>query len=232
LRGGPRDPAASRRNALQGTDAWFVASDRRDGDLRGDARGRRALVDRPWTTLRQVHGADVLVVTQPGEHGGDEGDALVTTHPHACLAVLGADCALVALGSPEGVAAVAHAGWSGLVAGVIERTVETMRSLGAETVVAYRGPCIGPECYEFSEPDLDTVAERLGEGVRARSRSGGAALDIPAAVAAALSASGAELVGASATCTACSPSHFSHRARRDTGRQAVAVWRDCEREVG
>jgi copper oxidase (laccase) domain-containing protein len=146
--------------------------------------------------------------------------------------VLGADCALVALASPEGVVAAAHAGWSGLVAGVIERTVETMRSVGADRIVAYRGPCIGPECYEFSEPDLDRVAARLGEGVRARTRNGRPALDIPAAVAAALSASGVELAGESATCTACSPVHFSHRAHGDTGRQAVAVWREVECQVG
>ena len=92
--------------------------------------------------------------------------------PGCALAVLTADCAPVALASPEGVFGVAHAGWRGLVAGVLERTVDAMRALGATEIGAVLGPCIRAECYEFGPADLDRVAARLGDGVRATTAVG------------------------------------------------------------
>lgn len=182
------------------------------------------MVDRPWSWLRQVHGAEVVIVDEPGAAAGETGDALVSRHPGACLAVFAADCAPVALASPEGVMGVAHAGWRGLVAGVLGRTTEAMRALGASHVVAAVGPCIHPECYEFSPADLDLVSAAVGASVAGRTKGGGLALDLPAGVRASLQAAGAEVVPGVARCTACSPGLFSHRARRDVGRQAVVVW--------
>ncbi|MBO0731516.1 MAG: polyphenol oxidase family protein, partial [Acidimicrobiaceae bacterium] len=127
---------------------------------RPDARVQ--LVNLPWTVLRQVHGARVVTVASPGEGSGEPADGAVTTCPGAALAVLTADCAPVALASPEGVVGVAHAGWRGLLAGVIEATVEAMRALGARRVDAVLGPCIRPACYAFGAEDLEIVAARLG----------------------------------------------------------------------
>ena len=188
--------------------------------------------------IRQVHGSAVLVVPVddgPGITGsgapsvrptailGGEGDALVSLAPSVGLVVLTADCASIALGSPEGVFGAVHAGWRGLVGGVVEHAVGVMRAHGATEVVGVLGPCIHPECYEFSPPDLDRVAARLGDTVRAETATGRAALDLPAAVAAALTAVGADLRLA-ATCTGCGGDYFSHRVRGDTGRQALVVW--------
>ena len=171
---------------------------------------RRAVLDRPWTWLRQVHGTGVVVVEGPGAGAGQVADASVSTSPGAALAILTADCAPVALASPEG---------------VVEAAVAAMRRLGAGEVVAALGPCLHAECCAFSPEDLDSVATRLGPSVRGRTREGGAALDIPAAVAAALEGAQARLVAASAQCTACGPGYFSHRARGDLERQALVVWR-------
>ena len=102
-------------------------------------------MDRPVSWVRQVHGDGVVVVEGPGHGCGEEGDALVTAHPEAALAIFTADCAPVALASPEGVVGAAHAGWSGVVGGVIERAVDAMRSLGASRVEAALGPCIHAE---------------------------------------------------------------------------------------
>ncbi len=96
---------------------------------------------------------------------GVEGDALVTTRPGVVLAVLTADCAPVALASPEGVVAVAHAGWKGAEVGILEATVEVMRAHGATHIDAALGPCIGPCCYEFGPADLDRLAARFGPAV-------------------------------------------------------------------
>ena len=191
------------------------------------AARRRAVVDLPWTWLRQVHGARVVRVDAPGAGCGTPADAAVTDQPGCALAVLTADCAPVALASPEGVIGVAHAGWRGVLVGVLEATVAEMRSLGATDVHALVGPCIRPGCYEFGEAELDDVASRLGGGVRATTTSGRPALDLPAAVRAALARAGLrdDDVHDVGTCTACSPDHFSWRARRELQRQAAVVWR-------
>ena len=91
-----------------------------------------------------MHGARVVVVEGPGGAAGEAADAAVATSAGAALAVLTADCAPVALASPEGVLGVAHAGWRGLRAGVVEATVTTMRRLGATRIEAVLGPCVHP----------------------------------------------------------------------------------------
>ncbi|HEY2302868.1 MAG TPA: polyphenol oxidase family protein [Acidimicrobiales bacterium] len=186
---------------------------------------RRAIVDRPWTAMRQVHGARVLEIDRPGAGLGEAADAAVSDVPGVALAVLTADCAPVGLVSAEGVIGVAHAGWRGLVAGVIEAAVEAMRGLGATEIGAVVGPCIHPECYPFGAADLDAVAVRLGPVVRADCASGGEALDLPAAVRTSLERSGAQVLGEAGVCTACSPAYWSWRGGRDPQRQALVVWR-------
>lgn len=205
-----------------------VFTDRRHGDLAvgGDpatlASRRRAVVDGAWTWLHQVHGARVVTVTQPGEHAGAEADAAVTAAPGAPVAVHTADCAPVLLVA-DGAVGVAHAGWRGLVAGVIEATARALADLGHPAHAAVLGPCIRPRCYEFGGPELDLVVERYGPTVRAETTAGAPALDLAAAVAAACR--GLDLaVDDVGTCTACSPVHWSHRARAESGRQALVAW--------
>ena len=191
------------------------------------AARRRAVVDLPWTWVRQVHGAEVVRVDHPGHAAGSTADALVSAGEGCALAVLTADCAPVALASPEGVIAVAHAGWRGLVAGVLDATVAEMRALGATRIDAVIGPCIHAGCYAFGAAELDAVAARLGDSVRATTAGGDPALDIPAAVRVALAGAGvdAAAIGDVDTCTACSPHHFSWRARKELQRQAAVIWR-------
>jgi len=205
--------------------------------------------------LHQVHGSTVVVVPSPGEGDpqptsgpgpgpGDadghlvrgvaagEGDALVSANGATGLAVLTADCASIALGSPEGVAAAVHAGWRGLVAGVVERAAEAMVVLGATALVGALGPCVHPGCYEFSPSDLDQVAARYGDQVRGRTVEGRPALDLPAAVAAALAAAGVRQQTGVDACTGCGGGYFSHRARGDVGRQALVVWSSPQGATG
>jgi YfiH family protein len=185
---------------------------------------RRRVCDAPWTWLRQVHGADVVEVAEPGGWAGERADAAVTTRPGCAVAVLTADCAPVLLVGEAGVIGVAHAGWRGLLAGVLERTAEAMGALGAGEVTAVLGPCIRPECYAFGSADLDRVAVRLGDAVRGTTADGVPALDIAAGVGAALAGAGVALGHDTAVCTACSPDYFSHRAAGDRARQAVVAW--------
>jgi hypothetical protein len=120
---------------------------------------------------------------------------------------------------------VAHAGWKGLRAGVVEATVTTMRRLGATRVEAVLGPCIHPCCYAFGAEELGRVESRLGTQVRSFDRHGAPALNLPAGVRAALHASGAVLVGDAGICTGCSASYWSWRGSGCDRRQATVVWR-------
>jgi YfiH family protein len=200
-----------------------------DGDLSiASAPGalqqrRRAIVDLPWTWLRQVHGADVVVVHEPGAEAGVEADAAVTDVPGAVLAVHTADCVPVALLS-DGAVGVAHAGWRGLAAGVVEAAVDALRQLSSGPISAHIGPAIRPRCYEFGEADARHVAERVGPSVLATTAWGTPALDVAAGVRAELARCGIEVIRDDGTCTACSPCHFSYRARGDAGRQAALAW--------
>lgn len=154
------------------------------------------------------------------------GDGLVSADPTARLVVLTADCASIALGSPEGVHAAVHAGWRGLAAGVIETAAAAMRDAGASAVQGSLGPCIHAECYAFSEPELSSLVGRYGDQVRGLTADGGPALDLPATVRAAFARAGVIDVPGVDRCTACDERYFSHRARGDTGRQALIVWCD------
>ena len=213
------------------------------GDLGGggpavDSR-RRAVVDLPWTVLNQVHGARVVVVEGPGGATGEAADAAVATSSRTALAVLTADCAPVALASPEGVLGAAHAGWKGLRAGVVEATVTTMRRLGATRVEAVLGPCIHPCCYAFGAEELGRVESRLGThrvGVRRRGRrrcAGGQRhrqpeADRDAAEPGHVRSRGHQRQGPSGgagTCTGCSESFWSWRGSGADRRQATVVWR-------
>jgi len=206
-------------------------TDRSNGDLAvaGDpvvlAARRARIVDAPWTWLRQVHGATVVTVTEPGEHAGAEADAAVTAVRGAPIAVHTADCVPVVLRGP-GVVGVAHAGWRGLAGGVVERTVKAMADLGAapSAVAAELGPCIRARCYEFSPDHLDQVAATVGPEVRSTTAWGTPALDVPAGVRAVLARAGVLHVTDQGVCTACSPNHWSHRARGEAERQAAVAW--------
>ncbi len=182
---------------------------------------RRAIIDAPWTWLRQVHGATVVTASAPGHQAGSVADAVVTRQISAPIAVTTADCSPVVLVG-TGAIGVAHAGWKGLLAGVVEATAEALRDLGSEPVATFLGPCIQPGRYEFSAADLDSVAARYGEAVRGVTHTGEPALDMTASVQAACREAGWP-IPVTPPCTS-SSDYFSHRTRQDPGRQTTVAW--------
>ena len=126
--------------------------------------------------------------------------------------------------------AAVHAGWRGLVAGVIPAALSALRAVGADEVYGALGPCIRSCCYEFGTDDLAVVeaavgARSGGRTVRAVTSTGRTALDLAAAVHAAAEAAGVRMLFDAEACTACSDDWFSHRARQERERQALVVWR-------
>ena len=120
----------------------------------------------------QVHGSKATVVAEPGRGAQSvddaitDADALVTTEPGLVLTILVADCTPVVLFDPEArVLACAHAGWRGALGGVIEATIASMSTLGAEPrrLVAGIGPAIGRERYEVGADVVAAANGHLGE---------------------------------------------------------------------
>lgn len=189
-----------------------------------DAR-RRAIVDAPWTWLRQQHGAAVVTAACAGDRAGAPADGAVTAALDAPLVAIGADCAPIALVSERGIGVV-HCGWRGLVVGVIPATVAAVQALGSDTVRAIVGPCIEAACYEFGAAELALVNEALGADVGATTAHGRPALDLRAGVEVALRAAGVATIECLGGCTACEATRwYSHRARADRGRHGLVVWR-------
>ena len=175
-----------------------------------------------WVWMRQVHGADVHVARGATGTEPPDADAAVTATRGLPLAVMTADCAPIALACDDAIGVV-HAGHRGLEHGVIPAAVEQLRAIGHGPVRAYLGPCIRPARYEFGTADLARLVERLGPEVEGRTEQGRPALDIPAAVRAALRAAGVEEFVDAGACTASSEAYFSYRRDGVTGRQATIV---------
>ena len=105
-------------------------------------------------TVHQVHSARVVEAGIWEDAARPEADALVSNRPGIALGVLTADCAPLLLEDAQaGVIGAAHAGWKGVLGGVIVATVDAMVKLGADRarITAAVGPCIGRRSYEVDE---------------------------------------------------------------------------------
>ena len=116
---------------------------------------------------------------------------------------------------------VVHARHRGLEHGVIEAGRAAARS--GPVRCAYLGPCIRPDRYEFGAAHLARIVARLGPEVAGRTADGHPALDVPAAVRAALRNCAVDAFDDGGVCTAASAAHFSYRRDGVTGRQATIV---------
>jgi purine-nucleoside/S-methyl-5'-thioadenosine phosphorylase / adenosine deaminase len=173
-----------------------------------------------WCWLDQVHGADVVTVTGPGARA--TADAAVTAVSGVPLVVLTADCAPIAIAADDAVGVV-HAGWRGLLAGVVPAAVGALRAIGSGRERAVMGPCIRAAHYEFGAEDLAAVAARFGDVVVGETADGRPALDLAAGVRAAFAECGIDDVDDDGLCTYTDARYFSHRRDGRTGRQAVVV---------
>jgi polyphenol oxidase len=148
---------------------------------------------------------------------GIPGDALWTDEPGVPIVTLGADCALIALARTNGDApalAVLHAGWRGLVDGIVEAAAATLGGRLAAIV----GPAIGPCCYEVGEDVAGRFRDRFGPGIVS-----GRKLDLWTAAELAAREAGATEVERLDLCTACRPDLFfsERRTGRPRGTQGV-----------
>lgn len=222
----------------------MVATGRLFGDFSLASPEVRTLRDavaeaRPVHWLRQVHGVDVVSQVVTIESCGTEADAATSSSPGIALSVITADCAPILLWTSDGVIGAVHAGWRGLLEGVIEATVSDMRrqSVAPDSVSALLGPCIGECCYAFGAEDLEQLERRYGPSVRGVTREGQSALSMERSIRAALAEANVQwtertspdpgwFASEEELCTGCGGAWFSWRKRADSGRQATLIWRD------
>jgi polyphenol oxidase len=162
--------------------------------------------------VRQVHGATVLDAPAGCSGVQGEGDGLVAEDPGVVLGILTADCVPVLLEGERGVAAL-HAGWRGLVAGVLERGVEKVGPVRA----AWVGPSIHACCYEVGE-DVTGAFGRAGLPVVDERH-----VDPADAARAALQRCGVGNLAVAVECTSCDRDYFSYRRDGITGRQGSFI---------
>jgi hypothetical protein len=175
-----------------GADGRVIFSDADDWDLRSDAEARvvfarRANVRSDWATVDQVHAA----------------------------AVLTADCFPVVLRATRAVG-IAHAGWRGAAAGVVDNLRDAMTNSGFAPESAFVGPGIGPCCFEVG---ADVAAHF--EAATGETSWGTVSVDLRSVIRGQLS--GIE-VWESSTCTMHDPGWYSHRRDGARERQAAIAW--------
>jgi YfiH family protein len=178
--------------------------------------------------LNQVHGAKVATLptsTPPGP-----ADAAVTCEPGVVCSILIADCLPVAFSDRSGsVVGVAHAGWRGLAAGVIDTSVAALADLGARPndVVAWLGPAIGPTAFEVGVDVYDVFCD-ADPGARAcfvPHRDGKWLADLYGLARRSLARAGVTSVHGGGYCTHSDAARFfSYRRERDSGRMAAVAW--------
>ena len=203
----------------------------RCGDAAADVAGNRAELLRrfglpsPPRWLRQVHGTTVAI--EPGTDE-PEADAAVTRTPGTVLAILTADCMPVVFARDDGSeVAVAHAGWRGLHAGVLEATVDAMDATGGR-IEAWLGPAAGPQAYEVGEEVFDAFVGRDPRSAAAfvATRPGHWRVDLYALARQRLADAGVIRVHGGGLCTISDPQRFfSHRRAQRGGRMATLAWR-------
>jgi YfiH family protein len=221
--GGPTGSGGMNLGYGSGDDMAVVAGNR--------ARLRAQLPAEPgW--LKQVHGARVVdAAMAAGASPQAEADASITDRPGVVAVAMVADCMPVFLADPQGrCVGVAHAGWRGLAAGVIEATVQAMRQrLGDPTarLLAYLGPAIGPDHFEVGTEVLRAMSDRFEGAATAFVDLGGGKhrADLFALGKMALATVDVDAVFGGGHCTFCDAERFySHRRDRVTGRHAALIW--------
>ncbi|AWH89699.1 purine nucleoside phosphorylase YfiH [Limnobaculum parvum] len=179
------------------------------------------------TWLEQVHGVEVLTLTQSTPISLCA-DASYTRMPGKVCAIMTADCLPVLFCSVNGdEVAAAHAGWRGLQAGILERTIENFMA-APDNIIAWLGPAIGPTQFEVGPEVRDAfmTVNPVADSAFS-SRDDKYLADIYLLARQRLQSLGIQKIYGGSYCTVSQPElFFSYRRERDTGRMVSLIWFD------
>ena len=202
------------------------------GDDPGAVASNRAIVMAPiggrpvW--LDQVHGTRVIDASDFVESDQPpQADAALTRKDGVACTVMTADCLPVLFCDDAGsVVAAAHAGWRGLLAGILEETVAAM-DVPAKSLMAWLGPAIGPNAFEVGD-EVRTAFVAVDENAVSAFRpspSGKCLADIYLLARQRLAGQGITRVFGGSFCTVSDPERFfSYRRDGQTGRMVSMIW--------
>jgi YfiH family protein len=171
---------------------------------------------RAIATVKQVHGAEVLIAEHEGAQG--TGDGLVSNMNGLLVGVRTADCLPILLVDTErrAVAAI-HAGWRGTAAGIVQRAIEMMQQQfgsNAKDIEAAIGPGIGACCFEVG-PE---VAREFGPWDSEEKTC----LDLSRINRLQLEGSGVRKIHESGLCTMCGTGFYSFRREREQAGRMIS----------
>ena len=176
--------------------------------------------------LRQAHGTDVFDADGSSDGEEPQADAAIARSAGRVLAVLSADCLPVLFCADDGSAiGVAHAGWRGLLAGVLEVTVARL-GVPPASVLAWLGPAIGPRSYEVGDEVRAAFVDQDQHAGKAfvPTRPGHWLCDLYALAHLRLAAAGVSRVYGGGFDTFADARFYSYRRDRETGRFASLIW--------
>ncbi|GAB6067126.1 peptidoglycan editing factor PgeF [Methylothermus subterraneus] len=206
--------------------SWNLAAHVGD-DPEAVARNRQILrerLDLPaepiW--LAQRHGNRV-VAADAAHSGPPPADASFTASPNVVCAVLTADCLPILLTDGHTVAAV-HAGWRGILAGIIEQAIAL--PAWRRTPIAWLGPAIGPEVFEVGQAVRDAFVNKNPSLKSAFCpRADRYVADLYALAKRLLNQGGVRAIYGGGFCTYRDARFFSYRRDGACGRMASLIWR-------
>lgn len=181
------------------------------------------------TFLSQVHGIDVVDAAKLSQN--QIADGSLTDKAGVVCAVLTADCLPVLLSDQSGtVVAAVHAGWRGLASGILQVAVQKMRESGADDILAWMGPAIGPSRFEVGREVVDTFST-LGAAVSdcfiSSKNKDKYLANIYSLARHALAEVGVHQLDGGIHCTVTeSDKFYSYRRDGKTGRMASVIWMD------
>lgn len=185
-----------------------------------------------FTFTRQVHGADIAVVSKKMIGKGsfdyydsiEDCDGMVTDIKGAVLCVMQADCMpVIAYDENKGVVGACHAGWRGTIKGIAYNLVKTMIDVYAcnvKDIHVYMGPCIASCCFRVGVDVADQFREKIGDHVIVKEIGEKAFVDLRETNRFYLDKVGVkkENIEDHSDCTKCmSDTYFSYRKSKTTG---------------
>jgi len=175
--------------------------------------------------LKQVHGTHAAHLDRAEDV--PTADAALTAQPGRVAVVLTADCMPLFFCDDAGrCVAVAHAGWRGMSAGVIESTVRAMQ-VEPSRVMAWMGPAIGPDAFEVGPEVREAfmAAEPSAQSAFRAHKPGKYLADLYALARGRLALAGVEHVHGGGFCTYHEPERFfSYRRKQASGRMGAFIW--------
>lgn len=182
-------------------------------------------LEMPLVFIGATHSPNVVNVKSEYPNVHKDTDALVTRETNLGLVIMSADCAPIVLVDPIAhVVGVVHAGWQGMLVGVVENSVEGMLDLGAETqnMKAIIGPTISAKNFSANQDRYEEVKNKVPSAA-VKLSNGDYAVDIRKGIKTQLAKYQIKTTDLN-ICTFENKDLFSYRRDPITGRNATVVW--------